>query len=157
MNSFTSRAATGPSCLFRTLLAGQAILALITLVWGLLAWQNNPESPTHVFVSVGFSLAITLLDWAWFAKVAHWAGRLATGPDTTGYRPFDQTLMRTQTLAASLIYHSAALPFLWLIKRAAILLTARSYFLIQMALLLMGLIPVLSIAYLDRLQPPVRH
>ncbi len=59
------------------------------------------------------------------------------------------TLLRIQPVIAWLIYHSAALPLFLLTDRFA-KIPAGSWLMIQIALLVMGMIPVVSMLWLDR-------
>jgi hypothetical protein len=107
--------------------------------------NGNPEG--IVIVSFGFATLIAVVDLIWlifYLRVNHPIPQHAATR-----RMISQTLSRIQAIAAWLIYHTAALPFVFLVDRAREI-SVQTYLLIQLALLIMGLIPILSMILVDQ-------
>lgn len=119
-----------------------SLLGLMTLAVAAVVVERG------VFVQVGmsgqavitiyFAWVVLLLDGAWLVYFLRQSHAELT----------NQTLLRLQPLIAWLIYHTAAVPLFLLTDRFQEL-SVTSWLLVQAALLLMGLVPVVSMVWLD--------
>lgn len=121
------------------LLVLQLILAAASLLVRTLASLNLiagiiPAGRTISGVSMAFALALTVTDLIWL--IFYLRCKLP------------KTLARIHVIVAWLIYHTATLPFILLADRAE-KIGVKSYSMILAALLVMGMIPILTIAWID--------
>ncbi len=158
------------------LLGLQLILAAATLVIRVFSVINQVPGPLvsgHGYdgFSLGFAVALSVIDLAWLAfywrrsfklqsqtplssTVSQQDSLTSRQDNFPARRTFDfrdtlpKTLARMHAIIAWLICHTALIPFILLADRAE-KTGVKSYPLILTALLIMGLIPVISMAWLD--------
>lgn len=119
------------------LIALQTIAALFSFVY-LAVWTEGIQSG-FVQISSGFALAVLLADLSWLISFVL--------IKRTSIQP--SVLHRLQPTIAWLIYHSAAVS-LWLLTFKFDRIALVSWFMIQLALVVMGGIPIGSMIWLEK-------
>lgn len=155
-NQMNSRLRTG-----LILIGLQLAAAIVTLIIRII--KTTHESSGLAGASLGIAAVITVIDLIWMIFLLDQKRKLVngfsnvtekinsaqsiSGQSTT--KTAVLTLTRVQAIVAWLIYHTAAIPFLLLVERVNEI-SLLSFALVHGALLVMGLIPILTMIWLDR-------
>jgi bacteriorhodopsin len=170
---YPDRQTTGSRRAALILLAMMLSGATVTLILRAIKMTQiaHGANATNTMVSLGFAVLIAAVDLIWliyYRRVNPFAQQYTAGSDNQPIKhetiaqanseksqvhpkagSKTKTLSRIHAIVAWLIYHTAALPFIFLADRARGI-SVHTYLLVQLALLIMGLIPIVSMIWLDQ-------